>query len=186
MNYKKLSPSEKWIIKGVPWLFIIGSFMHFLYDLSGKSTIIGLFSAVNESIWEHTKMVLLPVICWWTIYYLIIGKKDNINKDKWFAGALMALLTSIITIPLLYYFYTQAFGVQLLAVDISILFLALLFGQLVGLHFYRYSKGVNSKIVLGIFGVLIIIFMVWTFYPPNVPLFKDGPTGTYGIKEIKP
>lgn len=50
MKNKKLSPSEKWIILGIPIIFLIGSFMHFLYDLSGQNPIIGLFAPINESI----------------------------------------------------------------------------------------------------------------------------------------
>ena len=181
MKYKTLSPPEKWIIKGIPILFLIGSFMHFLYDLCGRSVIVGLISAVNESVWEHSKMVLLPVICWWSFYYIIRGKVNNIDKNKWFTSALIALLTSILAIPMLYYFYTEAFGVEILAVDISILFVALLFGQLLAFHFYKYSKGINSYIPICVFIVLILIFMIFTFYPPHIPFFKDAMAGQYGI-----
>lgn len=180
--YKKLSYPQKWIIKGIPILFIIGSFMHFLYDFSGKSLVVGTIAAINESIWEHLKMVLLPVICWWSIYYIIASKKYNINKNKWFSSALTALLTALITIPLLYYFYTEAFGVELLMVDIIILFLALLFGQLLGFHTYKYSKGITVYIPIGIFIVLMVCFIIFTFYPPHLPLFRDSLTGSYGIE----
>lgn len=181
MEYKSLSAAQKWILKGIPILFLIGSFMHFFYDLSGKNVIIGLISPINESIWEHLKMILLPVICWWGIYYLIKCKKDNIDKNKWFTAALIALVTSIITTPMLYYFYTQAFGVEVLIVDIIILFVSILFGQLLAFHFYKYSKGINSHISMYIFIFLILIFMVFTFYPPHLPIFRDGITGQYGI-----
>jgi hypothetical protein len=181
MNYKKLSLPEKWIIKGIPILFLVGTMMHFLYDLSGGSAVVGSFAAVNESVWEHLKMVLLPVICWWTIYYAVSGKKNSINKNRWFTGALAALLTSLIAIPLLFYFYTGAFGVEILAVDIAILFIALLFGQLLGLHFYNYSKGISSYIPICIFIILVLLFIIFTFYPPHLPLFRDSMTGQYGI-----
>lgn len=181
MSYKTLLPSQKWIVKGIPSLFIIGTLMHFLYDLSGKNVIVGLIAAVNESIWEHSKMVLLPVICWWSFYYIIKSKKYNIDKNKWFTSALVAVLTALITIPLLYYFYTEAFGVEILAVDISILFFAVLFGQLLALHFYKYSKGINSYIPICIFILLILVFMICTFYPPHIPSFRDSTTGQYGI-----
>lgn len=181
MRYKSLSPSEKWIIKGIPILFIISSLMHFLYELSGKNMFIGLISAVNESVWEHSKMVLWPVIGWWSIYYIINSKKNNININKWFTAGLIALLTALITIPTIYYFYIGAFGVEILIVDISILFLAILFGQILGFHFYKYSKGINASISIKIFIVLILVFVVFTLYPPHLPLFKDGQSGKYGL-----
>lgn len=181
MSYKTLPLPQKWIVKGIPILFLIGSFMHFLYDLTGGSAIIGAIAAVNESVWEHLKMVLLPVILWWTIYYIATGKKNYIDKNKWFTGALAALLTALITIPLLFYFYTEAFGVKSLIIDILLLFLAVLFGQLIGLHFYNSSKGVNSYISIGIFILLLLVFIIFTFYPPHLPIFKDSVTGGYGI-----
>ncbi|WP_127837283.1 DUF6512 family protein [Clostridium prolinivorans] len=164
MRYKTMTPYEKWIIKGVPAIFLIGTFMHFLYDLSGKNIIVGLIAAVNESVWEHLKLVLLPIICWWSFYYFIKCKKYNIDKNKWFTSALVAVLTALITIPLLYYFYTEAFGIEILAVDISILFLAVLFGQLLAFHFYKYSKEINIYITICIFIFLILVFMIFTLY----------------------
>lgn len=181
MNSRSFSSEEKWILKGIPILFLIGSFMHFLYDLSGQNIIIGLIAPVNESVWEHLKMVLLPVILWWTFYFAAAGRRNHIDKNKWFTGALIALVTSLITIPLLYYFYTGAFGVEILAVDIIILFLALLFGQLAGFHFYKYSEGLDFYIPILVFILLILIFVLFTLNPPHLPLFKDSITGQYGI-----
>ncbi|MCX8074397.1 MAG: DUF6512 family protein [Clostridia bacterium] len=179
--YKTLLPPQKWIIKGIFYIFLIGSGMHFLYEISGKNVIVGLIAAVNESIWEHSKMVLLPIICWWGLYYIIKVKKYNINKNKWFTSAVVSVVTSLIIMPLLYYFYTEAFGVEILWVDISILFLAVLFGQLLAFHFYKYSQGINSNISISIFILLVLIFMIFTFYPPHIPLFMDSITSNYGI-----
>lgn len=181
MQYNKLTFPRKWIIKGVPGLFIIGSFMHFLYDLSGENILVGLIAPVNESVWEHTKMVLLPVILWWTIYFALKRKQYNIDKNKWFTGVLVALLTSIISIPSMFYLYTQSLGIESIAIDIIILLLALLFGQLLGLHFTKYSKGINSNIVIGVFMILILIYITFTLYPPKLPIFRDGMTGGYGM-----
>ncbi|MEG2377786.1 MAG: DUF6512 family protein, partial [Clostridia bacterium] len=159
MKYKSLSNPKKWIIKGIPVLFIVGAIIHFAYDLTGKSPIIGLFTAVNESVWEHMKLVLIPVILWWSLYYYFRGKQYNIDKNKWFTAALIAVLTALISIPMLFYFYTSAFGAELLWVDILILMIALLFGQLQGLHYYKHGEGKNSNAVIAVFAVLILLFM---------------------------
>lgn len=181
MSCRTLLPEQRWILKGIPVLFLIGSFMHFLYDLSWQNPLAGLIAPVNESVWEHTKMVLLPVILWWAVYYIINGRRYDIDKNKWFTGALVSLVTSIMAIPLLYYFYTGAFGVEILAVDISILLLAILFGQLLGLHFYKFSKGIDAYLSIAIMIVIIFIFIAFTIYPPHLPIFRDSMTGKYGI-----
>ena len=181
MRYKSLSRPEIWIVIGIPLLFVIGAIMHFLYNIFGKIPVVGLIAPVNESIWEHSKMILWPVILWWSIYYCFRGKQYQIDKNKWFTGALIALLISLIGMPLLYYFYTGAFGAELLWVDVLILLFAVLSGQLLGLHIYRYGKGLDVKCVLVIFVVIVLLFMLFTFFPPQIPLFQDGVTGGYGL-----
>jgi len=41
-------------------IFALGSLAHFLYDLSNDNKILGLFTAVNESTWEHVKIAITP------------------------------------------------------------------------------------------------------------------------------
>ena len=86
MAYRKLIREERWIVKGTPFLFLVGGLWHMLYEFTGKSYLIGLIAAVNESIWEHSKMVLIPAICWWSIFYVIKGKSYGIDRNKWFTG----------------------------------------------------------------------------------------------------
>lgn len=181
MSRKSLSNPEKWILIGVPVLFIIGSVMHFMYNICLENPIVGIFAPVNESIWEHSKMVVWPLILWWSLYYCFRGKEYEINGNKWFEGALVALVTSLITMPMLYYFYTAAFGVELLWVDILILLFSVLFGQLMGLHIYRYGKGINMKFSIAVLVIIVLMFMLFTFFPPTIPLFQDGVTNSYGI-----
>ncbi len=177
MSYKTLSPEKKWIIIGIPVLFIIGSIMHFLYDISNQSVFVALFAPVNESVWEHLKMVVWPIILWWSLYYILNGEKNNIDKNKWFTSALLSLLVALISIPLMYYFYTGALGVESLIVDIIILFLSIAFGQLLAFYYYEYGNGINYIIPILIMIFIIYIFMYFTFNPLNLPIFKDSSTG---------
>lgn len=181
MKYGSSSNPEKFIIKGIPFLFVIGALLHFAYDLLGECPVTGIFAPVNESVWEHLKLILWPVVLWWTVYFAAKGKKYEINKNKWFAGALTSLLVSLVSVPLIFYFYTEAFGTENVWIDILILLAALTLGQLTGLHIYKYSKGINMKIVIIIFALLVILFGVFTFFTPEIPLFLDGQSGTYGI-----
>ena len=171
MKSKKLSSAEKWILIGIPVLFIIGSVFHFIYEWTGKNIIIGLIAPINESIFQHIKMVVIPIICWWTLYYYLKGRKDNIPKGKWFSGSVVSLISSILFIPVLFYLYTGALGIESLIIDILILLISLTFGQLLGLHFYRYSKGIDTTIAICIFVFIITLFAILTLYPPNIPFF---------------
>ena len=176
-----LPVKEKWCSWSIPFLFIIGSTFHFLFELSGNSPVVGAFAAINESVWEHQKMVLLPVIGWWTIVFLLKGTRDRINKRKWFTGSIASLIVSIMTIPFMFYFYSEAFGVHLLIVDVLILLLAFIGGQCIGFHFYKYSKGIAFYVSMIVTIVILLIFILFTFNPPLLPWFKDSLTGQYGI-----
>lgn len=182
---RRLLKEERWILIGIPVLFIIGSLWHSIYEFTGNKFLVGLFAAVNESIWEHTKMVLIPIIAWFLIYYLVFSKKHKINKDKWLTSLLVSLITSIISIPMLYYFYTSAFGIESIVCDILILFLAIAFGQSLALHIYRYSKGINHNLVSVILILIVGGYIFLTLSPPKIPMFRDGITKKYGIEYKK-
>ena len=91
---------ERQIVLGVPVLFLVGTLCHFVYHLSGELFLVGLFVPVNESVWEHLKMVLWPTILWWSIFYAAAGRHQSIDAPAWFAGALGAVLSAQATIVL--------------------------------------------------------------------------------------
>ena len=51
-----------WQMAGFLFTSILGTFLHFLFELSGRSVIAAIFSAVNESIWEHMKLIYYPML----------------------------------------------------------------------------------------------------------------------------
>jgi hypothetical protein len=181
MKYTRLFAPQKWILTGIWVIFIVGSLFHFLYNFSGQNFIVGLFAPVNESVWEHLKLALVPMTLWWTLYYAIERKRYNINANKWFTSALIALLTTLFLIPMLYYFYTEAFGIESLIIDIALFFLAILIGQLIGFHLYKYYEGMSSYIAIGSIILIVVIFIVFTVKPPHLPIFIDPLTEQYGI-----
>ena len=167
-----------WIV-----IFLLGSMFHFLYDWSGENFMIGLVAPVNESIWEHLKMALFPNIIYWSIYYFIY--RDSLDKNHWFTGLLVAMITAMILIVTLYYAYTQALGVELVVVDILIFLVAILGGQHMAKHVYVHFK--QMPFIYAIIGVVlvVILFVYWTLSPPKLPIFLDGETETYGIYQLK-
>ena len=181
MERLALTKAEKWVLWGIPILFGIGGALHFAYDFLGKSPLIGAIAPVNESVWEHMKLAFWPVVLWWSLYYFIKGRARGVNGDKWFFGALVAVWVALLVIPMGYYFYTGAFGVELMWVDILLLLVALALGQVLGLHVYRRGRGVSGNAVLVVFLLLALLFVWFTFAPPELPIFCDPQNGRYGI-----
>lgn len=180
MKNQQSRTQRAWLYS-IPLLFIIGSTFHFLYDFSGNSPIIGAIAAVNESIWEHQKMVVLPILSWWIIYYFLKRNKQQINRDKWFTGLATALIVAIFSMPMIFYFYSSALGRHFLVVDISLVFVSIALGQTIGNHIYSYAKAMPFFVSVSIILVIVIAFIIFTFFPQLIPWFRDSLTGGYGI-----
>ena len=179
-----LGKSERQILAGVPVLFVVGALLHFLYQLSGGALLVGLFAPVNESVWEHLKLVLWPMALWWVGGYLWASRRWEIDAPAWFAAALWAVLAAQVTSLLLFYFYTGAFGVESLGADVLLFFLAVLLGQVVGLRLYQRGSGVSALIPLALLAALLVLFAVFTLVPPDLPLFTDAVSGTRGVSPL--
>lgn len=68
---------KKYIISGIIFTIVFGSLLHFFYDWSGKNAIVGLFSPINESVFEHLKLLYFPMLLWIVPGYFIYGKKNR-------------------------------------------------------------------------------------------------------------
>ena len=174
---------KQWIYIGIPVLFVAGAFMHYFYSLSRKNVLVGLIAPVNESVWEHLKLIFLPMILWWSVYYIIKGQELGIDKNRWFTAGLVSLVVSMIGIFFLYYFYVGAFGIESVIIDISILLVALFVGQMLSFHIYKHFEGIDVHFVILIVAMIFCVLVICTFNPPHIPLFKEKKTGVYGIKK---
>lgn len=180
MNNILLAP-ELWFILGIPVIFLLGSLAHFAYEWSGKSIIVGIFTPVNESVWEHLKLSTYPTFLWYIIGFLLLQNKINIYI--WCICCVISVIISALTITCFYYTYTGALGIHSLFLDIFSLFLGLSIGQCLSLHIYNYARLTMFHFYLSIIlGPLIIIcFTLFTFFPPKFPIFMDPITKQYGV-----
>ena len=176
--------AERRILLGVPVLFFAGTLFHFGFRLSGELFFVGLLAPVNESVWEHFKLLLWPVILWWTLGYLFHPHQREIDAPAWFYAAFIALCTGCGVIALLFYFYTGAFGVESVVIDILIFLLAVVLGQMAGVRVYQRGSGLSWPVPLVLLIALAVLFAVFTLAPPPLPLFTDPNTGLRGIFQI--
>ena len=166
-------------LAGIVFIVIIGSMLHFTFELSGHQPAVGVFSAINESVWEHMKLGFWPALVWAIVEYGSIKKSTN---NFFFAKTIGIYLIPIV-IPILFYSYTAVIGESVLVIDILTFVVAVIFGQLVSykLLTYRRLPYILNKISLVALVLLAMAFVLFTFYPPHLPLFKDPVTGEYGI-----
>jgi len=159
----------KWQIFSMLWILVIGSLLHFTYEWSGKSPIVGAFSAVNESVWEHLKLGYWSMIFFCLIEYPAL---KEYTRSYFFAKA-VGIISMNTFIVIFFYLYTALTGKNSLFFDILLYIIGtVIYGilsyNIIIKNFDRKIDKIGFVLLL-IFGVAFILF---TYYPPNLPLFK--------------
>lgn len=170
----------KWEMYGILFIVLMGSFLHFIFELSGGLTAVALVGAVNESVWEHLKLGFWPAFIWAIIEFFVFGRRTR--------NFLLAKGTSITLIAFLItgvYYSSVALGIETLAIDIGNFVVSIVISQVIS---YRIMLIQKKYRILNMIGVVLIIvnlasFSLLSYYPPRCPLFKDSVTGGYGIIE---
>lgn len=163
---------------GIVFIILLGSMLHFTFELSGNQPVVGVFSAVNESVWEHLKIAFWPALLFLILEYRYTYKKSN----NFFFAKTLGICSIMIVIPVIFYSYTLFFEENLI-VDIGSFIFAIILGQLISYMLLTYKKiaKIFELVSLVALVILVVAFVVFTFYPPQVQIFQDPNTGEYGI-----
>jgi len=169
-----------WQIAGFLFTSVLGTFLHFLFELTGGSVFAALFSAVNESIWEHMKLIFYPMVLFALIEYRAWGKEV---PDFW-CTKLCGILLGLALIPLIYYVYTGILGVNADWFNVTIFFIAAAAAYYLETKMFMsgFSCRLGGKIAVAALCLIALIFTQLTFFPPRIPFFQDPLTGTYGYR----
>lgn len=173
---KKSVSLWQWI--GFIFTGVFGTLLHFLYDWSNQNFLIALFSAINESIWEHMKLLFFPMFLFAIIQSHFF---DEQYKNFW-CVKLIGILVGILIIPILYYTYTGIFGVSIDWINILIFFLASAITYSIETRLLKQENFICSspQTALIILCSIAFIFVIFTFVPPHIPLFQDPRTTPTG------
>ena len=173
---------KRWQIIAIIICLILGTLLHFTYELSNYNMIVGLFSAVNESVWEHLKLLFYPMFLMSIIGYFIIGKK---SMNYWFAQ-MIGIISALIFVVIFFYTYTGIVGKNFAVLDIGSFIVGILFGEYIIYQILQRKNMNNAEIQSFILVIILLLcFIVFTIYPPIIPLFEDPIYGTFGLEPIK-
>lgn len=157
-----------WEVAGFIFTLVCGSLLHFVYKWSNKNRIVGLFSPVSESVWEHLKMLFFPMLLFSAVEYFAGGYRySNFITSKSFGLAL-----GLLTIVVVFYTYTGIVGKNYLIADI----LTFIAGVAAAYGYSWYSINNNpgnpiAGIILTI--ALLAAFLLFTYDHPKLKLFID-------------
>ena len=167
-----------WQLMGFAVTSLGGTLLHFLYDWLGKAVWIAPFSGVNESTWEHMKLLFCPMF----IFAIVQSFFFKDREDFW-CVKLKGTLLGLVLIPVLFYTYNGVIGKSPDWINIAIFFISAAVAYIYETR--QFNNGTTTckspKLAFAILCVIALLFVIFTFSTPQIGIFKDPLTGTYGI-----
>lgn len=177
MNLKKIK------IIAVIGIFFISFLSHFAYQ-TFPNIIFSFFFPVNESIWEHMKILFTSTLLYGIIDYILL-KKNNIKYNNF---SFQLYFTAILVIPVYLVIYIPLYKLlgESIFISISLMLLVYILGQYIS---YKLLKEKEYKILNSIAVPIIIIiyigFIYLTYNPIHNYIFYDTKKEKYGIDIYK-
>ncbi|MBE6531713.1 MAG: hypothetical protein E7679_06490 [Ruminococcaceae bacterium] len=167
-----------WQLIGFAVTSLGGTILHFLYDWLGEAVWIAPFSGVNESTWEHMKLLFWPMLLFAIAQSFFFGDR----KDFW-CVKLRGTLLGLAMIPVLFYTYNGVIGKSPDWLNIAIFFVSAAIAYIYETRLFNSEKlrCRSPKSAITALCVIALLFVLFTFKTPALGIFKDPLTGTYGI-----
>ena len=167
---------------GFIFFAILGTIMHFAYDWSNESRVIALIAPINESVWEHLKLLFFPYI----IYGVFEAIKLTDEKFNVYFAKLISILCGFFITLAVYYIVLGATGRQIDWVNILSFFVGIAFAYLVSYNIINKSigRGLINGLSIAVLLIIALLFFFLTYFPIKIPMFMDPQNMTYGIDKI--
>ena len=167
-----------WQLAGFAATSFLGTLLHFLYDWSGESLLTAPFSGVNESTWEHMKLLFWPMFLFSVIQSFFFKEYKNFWCIK-----RNGILLGLGLIPVLFYTYNGVIGKSPDWINIAIFFISAAAAYIY--EAFRLLKNKPScqspKSAIAVLCIIALLFVLFTFRTPEIGIFKDPLTSIYGI-----
>lgn len=154
---------------GILFTSVLGTFFHFLYEWSSSNLLIGLFTPVSESVWEHMKLLFFPML----LYILFEKNMLHPCPHALACANAAALLTGTALIPVIFYTYSGILGRNYLPLDIATLYISIILAFIA--RFFLLKKRISKihcRWLTASVLLILICFFIFTFCPPNLGLFQ--------------
>jgi hypothetical protein len=168
---------------GVIFIFLLSFITHNMYNWF-PNFLTSILFPVNESIWEHMKMIFITTLIWGLVEYIIL-KTKGISYSNIESSIVIPDIFHIIIFLIIYTPIYIKYGHNLI-VTLVIYFITISLSQLIAYRFLTSKKHLTKLNVLSIIliPIMFIIFGLLTFYPLKIkPIFYDYDKKQYGINE---
>ena len=159
---------KRYLLSGIIFVILVGTLSHFLYEWTNNNIIVGLFTPVNESIWEHMKLIFFPML----LYSLFLMKKEKENYPCITSAIPFGILIGTVSVMIIFYTYTGILGKHTLFLDLVTFVISVL---LAFYTIYRLTLSCRvqkyTTLLYCLLGLFALCFFVFTYYPPPIGLF---------------
>lgn len=152
---------------------ILGTLLHFLYEWTGYNYLVGFISPVNESTWEHLKLLFFPVLFLSVFEYFYIGR----YFQSFITARTIGCVSGLIFIVVFFYTYTGIIGQHFLWLDIAAFFISTVLCYCLTWYLTIRKKAGNhctNFLCICFLLFLLFLFIRFTEYPPAINLFKSA------------
>lgn len=158
-----------WQFSGFATVSLLGTLLHYLYEWSGKNRFIAAFSGINESTWEHMKLLYFPLL----IFAIIQSFFFKDRKDFW-CVKLAGIIIGLTLIPVIFYTYNGILGKSPDWINIVIFFISAASAFIAETRFFRKNAFTCKHKWLAIACIIAIgvLFVIFTYFTPDIPLFE--------------
>lgn len=161
---------KKYSLAGFLFIAALGTLWHFLYEWTNRNILVGLFCPVNESTWEHIKLLYFPGL----FYILFMGSRLKAVYPNILNALLAGLLAGCLSIPVLFYTYSGILGKNLFVFDILVFLVS------IGVLFFTAKRLLPREDLKNWDGILFFLtaalfaaFLVFSYLPLDIGLFWE-------------
>ena len=163
---------RNWQIIAVLFTFVLGTLLHFTYEWSGYNPIVGTFSAINESTWEHLKLLFFSML----IFAIFEGINVYKETNNYIEAKTIGIIFGMLFITVFFFTYTGIIGTNFAVLDIGSFFVGVILSEIIAYKIMQkesFSTKKTRTISLIILILITIMFVSFTFNPPNINYFRD-------------
>ncbi|MDO4486575.1 MAG: DUF6512 family protein [Bacillota bacterium] len=172
---------KQWQIAGAAFTILTGTLLHFVYGWLGEP-VWAVFSPVNESTWEHLKLVFWPAVIFGAVEYVAYGRET----EGFIPVKVTSVLVGMAAVVVIFYTYSGILGRNLLFMDIMVFIVSVGVAYLFSYYKIREPGGLftasfSSSCEISVIAVISILMVIFAYDPPEIGMFQDPVTGEYGI-----
>ncbi len=168
--------STKRYMFGALFTTIMGIIGHYMYDLFQQNALVGLIFPVNESTWEHLKLLFFPFLFWIILSGILSTNHAVISHMD---AAAIGCFSGMLAIVALFYTYSGILGFNVGFINIIVYIIGVI------LSFYIYyllsiSDSMNTDLsgtenLEGVlfFIIMVVMFIAFTLITPRLGIFAE-------------